>query len=193
MGPSCRRRTRSTRKSLSRKTLCKKKPHNSKKNPEISAVSSPSSTSQAKPSSNDPLKIDSGSTDFDQSIDMLSSSSACSTPKADRFRIPEITTCPPAPKKQRIVKSCALRRSPIAFFDPPDVQLFFCFALRGISGWYLNEGVRNLQEYVSLDLYGLSSLLIICHFCLIILDWSETWVLWVAFRNLKQIWISFFS
>ncbi|CAI9781277.1 unnamed protein product [Fraxinus pennsylvanica] len=133
MGPSC-RRARSTRKSSSRRTLFKKKPQNAKKNQKISVVSSPSSTSQAKPSSNDSLKIDSGSIDCDQSIDMLSSSSACSTPKADRFRIPEITTCPPAPKKQRIVTSCSLRRSPIAFFDPPDMQLFFYFALRGISG-----------------------------------------------------------
>ncbi|KAL2535804.1 cyclin-dependent protein kinase inhibitor SMR9-like [Forsythia ovata] len=133
MGPSCRRRTRSTRKSSSRRTLFKKKSQNSKKNQEIPVVSSPSSTSPSKPSSNDSLKIDSGSIDCDQSIDMLSTSSSCSTPKAERFRIPEIKTCPPAPKKRRIVTSCSLRRSPIAFFDPPDIELFFYFALRGIS------------------------------------------------------------
>ncbi|KAL2510837.1 Uncharacterized protein Adt_16437 [Abeliophyllum distichum] len=134
MGPSCRRRTRSTRKSSSRRTLFKKNSQNSKQNQEIPVVSSPSSTSPSKPSSsNDSLKIDSGSIDCDQSIDMLSTSSSCSTPKAERFRIPEIKTCPPAPKKRRIVTSCSLRRSPIAFFDPPDIELFFYFALRGIS------------------------------------------------------------
>ncbi|CAI9785748.1 unnamed protein product [Fraxinus pennsylvanica] len=136
MGPSCRRRTRSTRKSSSRRTLFKKKPQNSKKNQEIPVISSPSSTSPAKPSLiNDSVKIDSGSTDCDRSIDMLSTStsSACSTPKAERFRIPEIKTCPPAPKKRRIVTGCSLRRSPIAFFHPPDIELFFYFALRGIS------------------------------------------------------------
>lgn len=67
-----------------------------------------------------------------------SSGSGCSTPKAQRFRIPEIVTCPPAPKKQRVVSNCSsLQRSPssrpIAFFAPPDLELFFFFALRDIS------------------------------------------------------------
>lgn len=61
----------------------------------------------------------------------------CSTPKAQRFRIPKIETCPPAPKKQRVMSSCRLRRRPIAFFAPPDIELFFFFALRGISVWSL--------------------------------------------------------
>ncbi|KAK9273311.1 hypothetical protein L1049_018118 [Liquidambar formosana] len=61
------------------------------------------------------------------------STSGCSTPKAQRFRIPEILTCPPAPKKRRVVSNCALQRSPIAFFAPPDLELFFFFALRDIS------------------------------------------------------------
>ncbi|CAJ1911183.1 unnamed protein product [Sphenostylis stenocarpa] len=30
-------------------------------------------------------------------------SSGCTTPKAKRFRIPEVLTCPPAPKKRRIL------------------------------------------------------------------------------------------
>ncbi|KAF3972309.1 hypothetical protein ACB098_08G155000 [Castanea mollissima] len=63
----------------------------------------------------------------------LTSSSGCSTPKAQRFKIPEILTCPPAPKKQRVVSNCSLQRSPIAFFAPPDLELFFFFALRDIS------------------------------------------------------------
>ncbi|OWM73501.1 cyclin-dependent protein kinase inhibitor SMR13 [Punica granatum] len=59
---------------------------------------------------------------------------SCSTPKARRYRIPAIETCPPAPKKQRVVsKNCFLQRRPIAFFAHPDIELFFNFAFRGIS------------------------------------------------------------
>ncbi|KAF5748746.1 hypothetical protein HS088_TW04G00704 [Tripterygium wilfordii] len=58
----------------------------------------------------------------------------CSTPKAERFRIPEIDTCPPAPKKQRVMTNCSsLQRTPIAFFAPPDIELFFFFALGNVS------------------------------------------------------------
>ena len=57
----------------------------------------------------------------------------CSTPKGQRFRIPEMMTCPPAPKKQRVISNCSLQRSPIAFFAPPDLELFFYTAVRGIS------------------------------------------------------------
>ncbi|KAF5725477.1 hypothetical protein HS088_TW23G00199 [Tripterygium wilfordii] len=58
----------------------------------------------------------------------------CSTPKADRFRIPEIDTCPPAPKKQRVMTNCSsLQRTPIAFFAPPDIELFFFVALGNVS------------------------------------------------------------
>ncbi|KAI3461103.1 hypothetical protein Pfo_017766 [Paulownia fortunei] len=124
MGPSCRR---STRKSSSRRrTLFKKQPRNSK-NQENSSVSP--ANSPVKPS-NDSSKAD-GSKDF-ENVEM-SSSSACSTPKAERFRIPEVKTCPPAPKKRRMVTSCSLRpRTSIAFFAPPDIELFFNFALCGI-------------------------------------------------------------
>ncbi|GMP88032.1 hypothetical protein CsSME_00040168 [Camellia sinensis var. sinensis] len=60
-------------------------------------------------------------------------SSGCSTPKGPRFQIPPILTCPPAPKKQRVASNCSLlRRTPIAFFAPPDLELFFSFALRDI-------------------------------------------------------------
>ncbi|KAL4297220.1 hypothetical protein GQ457_12G026070 [Hibiscus cannabinus] len=61
------------------------------------------------------------------------STSPCSTPKAPRFRIPEVDTCPPAPKKQRVLSNCSLQRTPIAFFAPPDLELFFFFAHRDIS------------------------------------------------------------
>lgn len=57
------------------------------------------------------------------------STSLCSTPKGKKFQIPEISTCPPAPKKQRVLSNCSLRRSPLAFFAPPDLEIFLCVAL----------------------------------------------------------------
>ncbi|KAH1077768.1 hypothetical protein GYH30_053023 [Glycine max] len=60
-------------------------------------------------------------------------SSGCATPKAKRFRIPEVQTCPPAPKKRRVVPNCSSKRSPIAFFASPDIELFFFSALRNVS------------------------------------------------------------
>ncbi|XVE60001.1 hypothetical protein DITRI_Ditri05aG0091600 [Diplodiscus trichospermus] len=64
--------------------------------------------------------------------DDISTTSPCSTPKAQRFRIPEMDSCPPAPKKQRVISNCSLQRAPIAFFAPPDLELFFFFAPRDI-------------------------------------------------------------
>jgi hypothetical protein len=58
-------------------------------------------------------------------IDVSNSNSPCSTPKGQKFRIPEISTCPPAPKKQRVVSNCSLKRSPLSFFVPPDLDNFF--------------------------------------------------------------------
>ncbi|KVH90792.1 hypothetical protein Ccrd_007196 [Cynara cardunculus var. scolymus] len=60
------------------------------------------------------------------------SSIGCTTPKAQKYQIPEILTCPPAPKKRRLVSSCTLRRTPISFFDPPDIELFFASHLASI-------------------------------------------------------------
>ncbi|KAK7244625.1 hypothetical protein RIF29_39450 [Crotalaria pallida] len=57
-------------------------------------------------------------------------SSDCATPKGKRFRIPEVLTCPPAPKKRRVVSNFSSKRSPITFFASPDVELFFFSALR---------------------------------------------------------------
>ncbi|XP_042499907.1 cyclin-dependent protein kinase inhibitor SMR9-like [Macadamia integrifolia] len=59
--------------------------------------------------------------------------SGCSTPKGQRFRIPDILSCPPAPKKRRVAPNWSSPRSPISFFSPPDLELFFFFALRDIS------------------------------------------------------------
>lgn len=58
-----------------------------------------------------------------------SNTTGCSTPKGQRFRIPEILTCPRAPMKRRALQNCSVRRGPIAFFAPPDIELFFLFAL----------------------------------------------------------------
>ncbi|KAG8388998.1 hypothetical protein BUALT_Bualt02G0183700 [Buddleja alternifolia] len=119
MGPSCRRTIRSTR----RRTLF----NNQDKSVLVSTTANP----PLKPSSNN--DYDSSKAD-DLEIAEMPNNSACSTPKAKRFRIPEIQTCPPAPKKRRIVTStCSPRRTntPIAFFASPDIELFFYFALRG--------------------------------------------------------------
>ncbi|KAE9598584.1 hypothetical protein Lal_00021063 [Lupinus albus] len=59
--------------------------------------------------------------------------SVCSTPKGHNFRIPEISTCPPAPKKPRLLSlNCSMRRSSLSFFSPPDLEHFFV-ALRNVS------------------------------------------------------------
>ncbi|KEH28473.1 hypothetical protein MtrunA17_Chr5g0447241 [Medicago truncatula] len=57
----------------------------------------------------------------------ITSNSLCSTPKGKKFRIPEISTCPPAPKKQRVLSNFSLRRS---FFATPDLEKFLCVALQ---------------------------------------------------------------
>ncbi|KAH7512465.1 hypothetical protein FEM48_Zijuj12G0093600 [Ziziphus jujuba var. spinosa] len=62
--------------------------------------------------------------------DKAAAADSCSTPKARRFRIPELLSCPPAPKKRRVAPKCSSSRSPIAFFAPPDLEIFFLFALR---------------------------------------------------------------
>ncbi|KAF9675526.1 hypothetical protein SADUNF_Sadunf09G0041300 [Salix dunnii] len=127
MAPTGRKRARAkttTRRRAERKTQYKKaavKPKSIKEATKIEDFPSNSSTG-----CNGCSKIDSG-LDFE---DVDISTSACSTPKAERFRIPEIQTCPPAPRKQRMVSVCSLRRRPIAFFSPPDLELFFFCALQ---------------------------------------------------------------
>ncbi|KAG1367028.1 hypothetical protein COCNU_13G008180 [Cocos nucifera] len=62
------------------------------------------------------------------------STSGCSTPKAQRFRIPEHLPCPQAPKKRRLTAlHCSSQTPTISFFTPPDIDLFFLFALHDIS------------------------------------------------------------
>lgn len=60
----------------------------------------------------------------------------CTTPKSEKHKIPEIMTCPPAPKKPRVSPStsnCILQRRPISFFAHPDLDKFFMFAMRDIK------------------------------------------------------------
>ncbi|CAL0310062.1 unnamed protein product [Lupinus luteus] len=59
-------------------------------------------------------------------------SSGFATPKGKRFRIPEILTCPPAPKKRRVISKYSAKRSR-KFFASPDIELFFFSAFRNVS------------------------------------------------------------
>ncbi|KAJ8751265.1 hypothetical protein K2173_016446 [Erythroxylum novogranatense] len=106
----------------------KKQPLKPKNGAEPSIMEDLSSISSIVTSSSSCSKIDTLESEGANSIP----TSACSTPKAQKFRIPEIATCPPAPKKQRFVSN-RLRRRPIAFFAPPDLEAFFFFAFRDIS------------------------------------------------------------
>ncbi|CAA0815286.1 Unknown protein [Striga hermonthica] len=119
MGPSYRsRKTRSTGKSSAgRKVHIKKRPEKSK-NQESSTLLP-----------DIPKAFDRKNVEDEEVLP----GSICSTPKAERFRIPEIKTCPPAPKKRRISANCSSRRTSIAFFSHPDIELFFNFPLRGIQ------------------------------------------------------------
>ncbi|XP_019417630.1 PREDICTED: cyclin-dependent protein kinase inhibitor SMR2-like [Lupinus angustifolius] len=59
-----------------------------------------------------------------------------STPKGQKFRIPEVSTCPPAPKKKpRLLSSnyCSLRRSPLQLFASLELEIFFSIALPEVS------------------------------------------------------------
>ncbi|OIT08575.1 hypothetical protein A4A49_53278 [Nicotiana attenuata] len=119
MGPS------SYRRSTRRSTTSSQKQQPLKKNEEISTIS-PCKTS---------LKNNSTMIDGSNS----SNEYCCSTPKAKRYQIQEIKTCPPAPKKKRRIvssKSCntssSLKRTPISLFTPPDSELFLLFAFRDI-------------------------------------------------------------
>ncbi|KAK7336575.1 hypothetical protein VNO77_17120 [Canavalia gladiata] len=74
-----------------------------------------------------------GVKNFEEDNEEYVCSSGCATPKGKRFRIPEVLTCPPAPKKRRVMPNCSSNRSPIAFFTSPDIELFFFSARRNVS------------------------------------------------------------
>ncbi|XP_057954116.1 cyclin-dependent protein kinase inhibitor SMR9-like [Malania oleifera] len=123
MAPSGRRRAR---------RITRKQPRRTSHRISLeSKICSPSSNFSTTTSPDNSSKIDSD--DYLGRVEDHASTSGCSTPKAQRFRIPEIVTCPPAPKKRRVLSNCSLQRSPIAFFAPPDLELFFFFALQDIS------------------------------------------------------------
>lgn len=92
--------------------------------------------------SNESWNINNGQ-DYNNGEDI--SVTVCSTPKAQRFRIPEMLSCPPAPKKRRVTSSFVSDsniRSPIPFFAPPEIELFFFLAFQNIPLWvdsYLYE------------------------------------------------------
>ncbi|CAI8602163.1 unnamed protein product [Vicia faba] len=72
----------------------------------------------------------------DREKNVTCASSGCCTPKAKRYRIPQVLTCPPAPKKRRVTSSgvcLSINRSPIALFSSPDIDLFFFSALKNVS------------------------------------------------------------
>ncbi|MED6114314.1 hypothetical protein PIB30_079096 [Stylosanthes scabra] len=68
-----------------------------------------------------------------------SSNNGWCTPKGKRFRIPEILTCPPPPKKMKSVipnKFSSSSKSSIALFaataSPEEIELFFFTALKNV-------------------------------------------------------------
>ncbi|XP_062084055.1 cyclin-dependent protein kinase inhibitor SMR13-like [Humulus lupulus] len=136
MGPSgrTRTRTRTARKSSSskRKSQLIKKSVVERQEKEETTTSFIQSSPSLSSSSNDELPKTEG-IEF-EAVDDVVSTSGCSTPKGQRYRIPDVVTCPPAPKKQRVISNnFSIQRTPIAFFAPPDLELFFCLAVRGIS------------------------------------------------------------
>ncbi|KAG4920647.1 hypothetical protein JHK82_049593 [Glycine max] len=139
------RRTRQQRRTTATTTNFKKKQHNTKSNnkkqqeqvlvPTVLPSSCSSSSISSQDSSNS-KEVDNNMHGSAEVIDVVCNSntnSPCSTPKGQKFRIPEISTCPPAPKKPRVLSNCSLRRSPLSFFAPPDLEHFFFVALRDVS------------------------------------------------------------
>nr|AFK43069.1 unknown [Lotus japonicus] len=127
MVPHGRSTTKTTRKKTSRRTTTTTKPTrrpSKKQHPQsqkLEAFSANSSSSSSKDSSKD-----------SEVAEVSTISVCCSTPKGQKFKIPEISTCPPAPKKPRVLSNRSLRRSPLAFFAPLDLEVFFSVALRDV-------------------------------------------------------------
>ncbi|ESW17611.1 hypothetical protein PHAVU_007G253900 [Phaseolus vulgaris] len=75
----------------------------------------------------------SGTKEVIKSVDDDNEEDTCCTPKGKRFRIPEVSTCPPAPKKRRVAITCSTKKSPIAFFASPDMELFFFSGIKSVA------------------------------------------------------------
>ncbi|KAF6168340.1 hypothetical protein GIB67_018180 [Kingdonia uniflora] len=83
----------------------------------------------------------------DRELVDVCSDNECSTPKAKRYRIPDIVSCPPAPKKRRALSQTFLtsHRSPISFFASPDIELFFYSTLPKIPN-IPTSGAKHRNE-----------------------------------------------
>ncbi|XWS66374.1 hypothetical protein CRYUN_Cryun05aG0193900 [Craigia yunnanensis] len=96
----------------------------------IGSISSSSSSSSNDSSSRNSIAAD--KEDHSNGVEVLQA--GCSTPKGQRFRMPEILSCPPAPMKLRVApKFLSRRSSAITFFSPPDIELFFFLAFQNVS------------------------------------------------------------
>lgn len=134
------RRTATTTRRATTRTLDKQRRRTAQSRKQETTIvlpcnsSTTTNTTASSDNNNHPSKLD--GLDFDSVVGddnmTTTSTSGCSTPKAQRFRIPEILTCPPAPMKKRVFSNCRPSR-PIAFFAPPDLELFFLFELRDVS------------------------------------------------------------
>jgi hypothetical protein len=106
-----------------KKTTTRRRTTNKKKHLPHSKIQETSSDL----SSSKDMEMDSVKVVVDDDVSTISNNSVCSTPKGRKFRIPEISTCPPAPKKQRMLSNFSLRR---VIFAPPDLEIFLCVALQ---------------------------------------------------------------
>ncbi|CAA0805793.1 Unknown protein [Striga hermonthica] len=129
MAPSSCRRKGSRKPSSSRRKILFKNSSKNRKNSIIISTESSKTEASNGIADNNSNYCNTGSS-YNGSI--------CSTPKAERFRLPETSTCPPAPKKTRRLrlKNCSLKRTgsvSVPFFESPDIDLFFYFALHGFQ------------------------------------------------------------
>ncbi|KAB2059917.1 hypothetical protein CXB51_029260 [Gossypium anomalum] len=70
---------------------------------------------------------DSGSSTDNNGVRVLQSGHGCCTPKGQRFKIPEILACPPAPMKPKVAPKLSSNRT---FFASQDMESFFFLAFQ---------------------------------------------------------------
>lgn len=54
----------------------------------------------------------------------------CTTPKNPEFRIPELSECPPAPRKKPAERRSKLETPKNDYFQPPDLENIFAMGQR---------------------------------------------------------------
>lgn len=113
-----------------RRTQYRRRLFHSKKTKEELPQDNPCTDTASSPCTDAPL-------DLQDDTNCTNAAASCSTPKAKRFRIPEPSSCPPAPKKRRVAPHYSPDKSSIPFFNPPDLEIFFFMAFRNISAWNL--------------------------------------------------------